>query len=122
MTHTFVSLTNRKAIEKFVVVHSTKPVHQERSTHPSGAIVDQGVCELPSAPLAAKRLGYMQISVAKYYSIFLNMQSHNCEGTVSQISQKTVTPRRRGELASTYMNRLRGMYLMYIHFYNYLLT
>ena len=43
MTHTFVSLTNRKvAREKIVEGHFTKPVHQERSTYPPGGLGDLG--------------------------------------------------------------------------------
>ena len=50
MNNTFVTLTNRKvAIENIVVGHSTKPVHQKRSTYPPGGHCgDLGAYELRS--------------------------------------------------------------------------
>ena len=84
MTHTFVSLTNRKvAIEKIVVGHSRKPIDQERSIYPRRRM-DWGV-------------GYMQnhsreATVAQSqsrsgcYPILLKMHIHSHEAT------DTVTP------------------------------
>ena len=47
MTHTFVSLTNRKWQEKKIVEgHSTMPVHQERTTYPPGGLGDIGAYEI----------------------------------------------------------------------------
>ena len=101
MTHTFVSITNRKWQEKKIVEgHSTKPVHQERTTYPPGGLgghwwrrIDGGLyAELPHFVKYAESQ-----SRSDYYSILLNMQSHSHEATVS--------PRRSGIAASKILIR-----------------
>ena len=88
MTHTFVSLTNRKWQEKKIVEgHSTKPVHQERTTYPPGGIGDHWRRRIDGGG------GYAESqSRSDYYPILLNMQSHSREATVM--------PRRRSVAAS----------------------
>ena len=72
MTYTFVSLTIRKVARgKIVEGHSTKPVHQERSTYPPGGHCGNlGAYELRS-------IGGEGETEVGYNPILLNMQSHS---------------------------------------------
>ena len=79
-----MSLTNRKWQEKIVEGHSTKPVHQERSTYPPGGHCGD-IGPMSFAPLAAKnRRGVFAELLRNCYPILLNMQSHNCEANLAQ--------------------------------------